>query len=75
MLTLRWQKFRGDDEASPQHALSRQGLKNIVELRMTSFNIYHGDALEWLAEQKSFDGCSIITSLPDISEFSKFIEN
>lgn len=34
--------------------------------------IHHADALEWLAQQPVLKGCSIITSLPDISEFPKF---
>lgn len=33
--------------------------------------VHHGDALKWLKEQSSLLGCSIITSLPDISEFPK----
>ncbi len=33
--------------------------------------VHHGDALKWLKEQNSLAGCSIITSLPDISEFPK----
>ena len=34
--------------------------------------IHHADALVWLAEQPPLSGCSIITSMPDISEFPKF---
>lgn len=33
--------------------------------------IHHADALNWLAEQSTLTGCSIITSLPDVSEFPK----
>jgi hypothetical protein len=33
--------------------------------------VYHADALKWLEEQKSLKDCSIVTSLPDISEFPK----
>lgn len=32
--------------------------------------VHHADALHWLREQPSFEGCSFITSLPDISELS-----
>lgn len=31
--------------------------------------IHHADALEWLAESQPLEKCSIITSMPDISEF------
>lgn len=34
-------------------------------------DIHHADALEWLRAQNQLRGCSIITSLPDISEFPK----
>jgi hypothetical protein len=34
--------------------------------------VHHANALEWLAAQPTLEGCSIITSMPDISEFSKF---
>lgn len=33
--------------------------------------IHHADALEWLAQSPVLEGCSIITSMPDISEFPK----
>ena len=33
--------------------------------------IHHLDAILWLRSQKKLEGCSIITSLPDISEFPK----
>lgn len=33
--------------------------------------IHQGDALEWLALSPVLAGCSIITSMPDISEFPK----
>lgn len=33
--------------------------------------IHHVDAIAWLSYQKNLEGCSIITSLPDISEFPK----
>jgi hypothetical protein len=33
--------------------------------------VHHADAIAWLKEQSMLDGCSIITSLPDISEFPK----
>lgn len=32
--------------------------------------IYHADALEWLTENSPLNSCSIITSLPDFTEFS-----
>lgn len=31
--------------------------------------IHHANALEWLAQSPILEGCSIITSMPDISEF------
>jgi hypothetical protein len=31
--------------------------------------IHHADALVWLKENGTLDGCSIVTSLPDVSEF------
>lgn len=31
--------------------------------------IHHGDAIPWLENQSVLEGCSIITSLPDYSEF------
>jgi hypothetical protein len=34
--------------------------------------IHHQDALDWLAEHKAMPGSSMITSLPDISEFPKY---
>ena len=34
--------------------------------------IHHADALIWLAERESLPGCSLITSLPDFSEFSAY---
>jgi len=34
--------------------------------------IHHADALKWLGEQAPLANCSIITSLPDISEFPQF---
>jgi DNA methylase len=33
--------------------------------------VYHADATKWLSEPHVLDGCSIITSMPDISEFPK----
>lgn len=33
--------------------------------------IHHADALKWLKERDVLTGCSIVTSLPDISEFPK----
>lgn len=33
--------------------------------------VHHADAISWLKEQDLLNGCSIITSLPDISEFPK----
>lgn len=35
-----------------------------------SMSLYHSDALKWLSEKTTLVGCSIVTSLPDISEFS-----
>ena len=34
--------------------------------------IHHTDALQWLADQPVLEGCSVISSLPDISEFPNF---
>ncbi len=34
--------------------------------------VHHGDAIKWLEKQEVLSGCSVITSLPDISEFPKF---
>jgi hypothetical protein len=31
--------------------------------------IHHADALDWLARAGTLDGCSLITSMPDFSEF------
>ena len=31
--------------------------------------IHQGDAIQWLKEQPILNGCSIVTSMPDISEF------
>jgi hypothetical protein len=33
--------------------------------------IYHTDAIAWLRSALTLEGCSIITSLPDISEFAE----
>lgn len=33
--------------------------------------VHHMDAIKWLKEKNVLEGCSIITSLPDISEFPK----
>ncbi len=37
--------------------------------------VHHADAIAWLKEQPILNGCSIITSLPDISEFPKLSLN
>lgn len=34
--------------------------------------VYEGDALEWLAGRGVLDGASVVTSLPDFSEFPNF---
>lgn len=34
--------------------------------------IHNTDAIGWLNEQPKFEGCSFITSMPDLSEISKF---
>lgn len=38
-------------------------------------NVHHADAIQWLKDQPVLEGCSIITSLPDISEFPKMSLN
>ncbi len=38
----------------------------------TERTIHHANALTWLKSQGVLTGCSIVTSMPDISEFSKF---
>ncbi len=32
--------------------------------------IHHADAITWLREQPTLQGCSVVTSLPDVSEFA-----
>ncbi len=36
---------------------------------MSERTIHHADALQWLESQPILEGCSIITSMPDVSEF------
>lgn len=36
--------------------------------------VHNREALEWLAEQGDFAGCSFVTSLPDVSEVSLALE-
>jgi len=38
---------------------------------MANRSVHHADAITWLS-QNNIKDCSIVTSLPDISEFSKF---
>lgn len=40
-----------------------------MEIKSGTRIIHHADAFTWLAENNNLTGCSIITSLPDISEF------
>src|SRR5262245_19220912 len=40
----------------------------LTSRRAPSREVHCADALVWLREERSFEGCSFITSLPDLSE-------
>jgi hypothetical protein len=46
-------------------------IQSLLSMTLEKRTIHHADALKWLNEQAPLVNCSMITSMPDISEFSK----
>ena len=47
---------------------------NLVSLSMAQRTVYCEDAITWLNSQQKLEGCSLVASMPDISEFSLSLE-